>query len=55
MLMEELKANKELLDIGEGDSSSGSDDAPSEDNLAAEEILKIVPVDKKTKKEMMKD
>ena len=53
--MEELKANKELIQIGNGDSSSGSDDAPSEDNLAADEIMKIVPVDKKTKKEMIRE
>lgn len=35
---------------GNGDSSSGSDSAPSEDNLDPEEIIKIMPVvDKKTK------
>jgi hypothetical protein len=31
--MAELSENKELLKIGDGDSSSGSDSAPSEDNL----------------------
>ncbi len=36
--------------LGEGDSSSGSDGAPSEDNLEVEEIVKMIPVvDKKTK------
>lgn len=50
MFAEELKDNKTLLDLGDGDSSSGSDGAPSEDNLDAEEIMKIIPVlDKKTK------
>jgi hypothetical protein len=50
LLCEELKLNKDLLKKGEGDSSSGSDSAPSEDNLNAEEIIKMIPViDKKTK------
>ena len=35
---------------GDEDSSSGSDSAPSEDNLDVEEIVKIIPViDKQTK------
>jgi hypothetical protein len=33
MLTEELKENKELINIGNGGSSSGSDSAPSDDNL----------------------
>ena len=40
---------------GDGDSSSGSDSAPSEDNLEPEEIIKIIPVvDKKTKQQLLK-
>ena len=50
LLAVELKENKDLLRKGEGDSSSGSDSAPSEDNLAPEDIIKVIPVlDKKTK------
>ena len=53
MLAVELKENKDLLKKGDGDSSSGSDSAPSEDNLAPEEIIKMMPVvDKKTKKDL---
>ena len=38
-----------------GDSSSGSESAPSDDNLQPEEIIKIIPViDKKTKKDLEK-
>lgn len=49
-LCNELKENKDLLKKGNGDSSSGSDSAPSDDNLEPEEIIKIIPVvDKKTK------
>lgn len=36
--MRELTGNKELIEEGDGDSSSGSDDAPSEDNLGLDEI-----------------
>lgn len=50
LLADELKQNKELIKKGDGDTSSGSDSAPSEDNLNAEDIVKIIPViDKKTK------
>lgn len=35
-LLKELTGNKELIETGDGDSSSGSDDAPSEDNLDIE-------------------
>ena len=38
---------------GDGDSSGGSDSAPSEDNLNAEEIIRIIPVvDKATKQQI---
>ena len=51
--MEELKENRELMKKGDGDSSSGSDDAPSEDNLRPDEIVKVLPVvDKKIKAEL---
>lgn len=40
---------------GDGDSSSGSDSQPSEDNLNAEDIVKIIPIiDKKTKSDLQK-
>ena len=46
-LWAELTANKALLNAGEGDSSSGSDSEPSEDNLDAKELVKNLPaVDK---------
>ena len=49
-MMNELQQNTELLKKGEGDSSDGSDDAPSEDNLEPDEIVKVIPlVDKKLK------
>jgi hypothetical protein len=55
LLAVELKQNKALLEEGEGDSSSGSDGAPSEDNLKPEEIVKVIPVlDKKTKQDLNK-
>lgn len=55
LLAEELKLNKELIQKGDGDSSSGSDSAPSEDNLNPEDIVKIIPViDKKTKLDLQK-
>jgi hypothetical protein len=50
-----LKTNKELLEKGDGDSSSGSDSAPSDDNLDVEEIARIMPViDKQTKLKLNK-
>lgn len=53
--MEELKGNRDLMKKGDGDSSSGSDDAPSEDNMKPDEIVKVLPVvDKKTKTELAK-
>lgn len=39
-ILEEFKENKALLEQGDGESSSGSDDMPSEDNLPAEVIVK---------------
>jgi len=52
LLVEELKNNGQLMK-NQGDSSSGSESAPSDDNLQPEEIIKIIPViDKKTKKDL---
>lgn len=48
-LLKELKGNKELIKMGDGGSSSGSDDCPSEDNLGLEEINKLIPFEKKLK------
>ena len=42
-LWAELSANKALLKAGEGESSSGSDSEPSEDNLDAKELVKNLP------------
>jgi hypothetical protein len=39
-VMNEFKTNKKLLEAGDGDTSSGSDDAPSEDNLNQESLQK---------------
>lgn len=38
LLLKELTGNQELIEEGNGSSSSGSDDLPSEDNMEAEEI-----------------
>lgn len=55
-LLKELTGNKELIETGDGDSSSGSDDAPSEDNLDIEQICQLVPtVDKKLKNALKKN
>jgi hypothetical protein len=50
LIMKELSENKALLKMGEGGSSSGSDSAPSEDNLDPAELIKSLPgVDKALK------
>ena len=50
MILEELTENKELLRIGEGGSTSGSDSAPSDDNLPQSMLNKnLPPVEKKNK------
>jgi len=55
LLMDELRENRDLMKKGDGDSSSGSDDAPSEDNMKPDEIIKVLPVvDKKTKTDQAK-
>ena len=47
MFLAELRNNKELVKQGEGDSTSGSDSEPSEDNLEPTELIKNLPtVDK---------
>ena len=49
---EELKGTGLMLK-GCGDSSSGSESAPSDDNLQPEDNIKIIPViDKKTKRDL---
>lgn len=52
--MEELLGDTELLKAGEGDSSSGSDSAPSDDNLTAEVLVKNLPVADKVLKTKLK-
>lgn len=56
-LMEELKGNKELLNMGDEDSSdnSGSDSEPSEDELDEKTITKYVPVDLRKKSPQKKE
>lgn len=55
LILSELRNNKELIEEGNGDSSWGSDDAPSDDNLELEEIVQLVPaVDKKLKNALKK-
>ena len=45
--MQELSEKKELLRMGDGDSSSGSDSAPSDDNMDASKLIHNLPaVDK---------
>ena len=52
LVADELRGNTALMKNC-GDSSSGSESAPSDDNLQPEEIIKIIPViDKKTKKDL---
>jgi hypothetical protein len=47
IFLAELRNNKELVKQGEGDSTSGSDSEPSEDNLEPAELIKNLPtVDK---------
>lgn len=53
--MNELKENKNLMKMGEGGSSEGSDSAPSEDNLAAADLIKNLPVDKTLKQKIKKE
>ena len=54
LIMDELRDNKQLLKAGDGGSSSGSDSAPSEDNLAPTELLKNLPIADKTLKSKIK-
>ena len=47
----EINGNADLLvSTGGDDSSSGSDSAPSEDNMQAEELVKVLPTTDKTLK-----
>jgi hypothetical protein len=48
LLLAELRNNKELVKLGEGDSTSGSDSEPSEDNLEPTELIKNLPTVDKT-------
>ena len=52
--MQELAEKKDLLRMGDGDSSSGSDSAPSDDNLDAAELIKNLPTVDKTLKKKLK-
>ena len=53
-LIKELTSKKEIYDaMNDGDSSDGSDSAPSEDNLSDNEMSKILPV--QIKKDLKKN
>jgi len=53
-LLKELTSKKEIYDaMNEGDSSDGSDSAPSEDNLSDDEMSKILPI--QIKKDLKKN
>jgi hypothetical protein len=45
-LMSELKENKELIQQGEADECSGSDDCESEDNLNVKVISIVIPTER---------
>lgn len=48
MFAEQLKNDKTLIAMGDGDSSGGSDSEPSEDNLPLDQAADIIPIlDKK--------
>ena len=54
--MSELQFDKNLNKAADGDSSSGSDSAPSDDNLEANELIKNLPdVDKNLKKKIKQE
>ena len=53
--MGEINSNAQLLNnAGGDDSSSGSDSAPSEDNMKPEELVKQLPTADKTLKQQIK-
>ena len=54
MIMVELSENKELLKQGNGGSSSGSESAPSEDNLNPADLIKNLPALDKSLKQKLK-
>jgi hypothetical protein len=43
MLMAELSENRDLMKLGDGDSSNGSESAPSDDNLNPADLIKNLP------------
>jgi hypothetical protein len=56
MIIKELVGNKDLIKGGEGDSSGGSESAPSDDNLEAAVLVKNLPtIDKSLKKKIKND
>ena len=54
LILGDLNSNPDLLKGAEGDSSSGSDSAPSEDNMQAEDLVKQLPTVDKTLKIQLK-
>lgn len=53
-VLSELQQDKNINKTGDGDSSSGSDSAPSDDNLVASELIKNLPEADKTLKKKIK-
>lgn len=50
MIVAELSENKNLIKVGNIESSSGSDSAPSEDNLNPLELHKNLPIIERSQK-----
>lgn len=50
LLLAELSQNKDLIKLGDGNSSSGSDSAPSDGNLDPQELMKNLPTVEKSLK-----
>ena len=48
-MLDDLKTKKELIITGEAGSSSGSDDAPSDDNFTPSVMANILPNEGKKK------
>lgn len=54
MFLNELQQDKNFSKNGDGDDSSGSDEAPSDDNLEASKLIKNLPEADKTLKKKIK-
>ena len=52
--MAELSENRDLIKLGDGDSSNGSESAPSDDNLNPADLMKNLPAIDKSLKQKLK-